>query len=48
MRKSHSGRGGRLLELVRKRVRPAHGIADHAAVRFDSRVIRLLSGDRVA
>ncbi len=48
MTKSLCGRGGRPLELVRKRVRPARGIADQAAVRFRSRVTRLLSGVRVA
>ena len=48
MRKSLCGRGERPLDLVRKRVRPPHGIADQAAVRFRSRVIRLLGGVRVA
>ena len=48
MGESLCGRGGRLLELVRKRVRPPRGIADQAAVRFKSRVIRLLSDVRVA
>lgn len=48
MRKTQCGRGGRPLELVRKLVRPARGIADQSAVGFKSRVIRLLSGVRVA
>jgi hypothetical protein len=48
MRKSLCGRGGRTLDLVRKRVRPPGGIADQAAVRFTSRVTRLLSAVRVA
>ena len=48
MRKSLYGRGGRRLDVVLKRVRPPHGIADRAAVRFKSPVIQPLSGIRVA